>query len=93
MTEVCLVIVWVWPGSSGDTLPDQDAGGQGPGVTRQLEVSTKHQNWFYRFVIRLNRNLIHSKFPLSLPGNSGDNLSRGVPEVQNKVCLSYPMDK
>ena len=47
MTEVCLVIVWVWPGSSGDTLPDQDAGGHGPGVTRQLEVSTKHQNWFY----------------------------------------------
>ena len=95
MTEVCLVNVGVLPGSSSDTLmltnPDRDAGGHGHRVVRQPVVSTKHQNWFHQVVISFNRKLIHSVFPHSLSGNSGEirSVSRGAHEIQNKVCLSY----
>ena len=46
MTDVCPVIVWVLPGSSGYKLllTNRDAGGHRHGVVRQLVVSTKHQN-------------------------------------------------
>ena len=86
MTEVCPVNVGVLPGSSGDTLmltnPDRDAGGHGHGVVRQLVVSTKHQTWS-----ELPSGLTETLFS----GNSGDirSLSRGVHEIQSKICLSY----
>ena len=93
MTEVCPVIVWALPGSSGDTPllndPDRDAGGHGHRVVRQPVVSTKHQNWFHQVVISFNRKLIHSVFPHSLSGNSGDisSVSRRVHEIQNSLSF------